>query len=126
VLTSVIGPGAADSAPSGTSGPASPAAQLIAVNASSLIGRPVAAAARRLREHGLAVRVRWQPSSRQPAGTVLSVRPGGRLPAGGLVVVTGALQPAGHRADRHGNRHGHGHGHGRGDGNGNGQGNGDG
>ena len=127
VLTSVIGPAAAKfpaSVPSGTSGPASPTARLIAVNGSSLTGLPVSAAVRRLHRLGLTVRVRWRASGLQPAGTVLSARPGGRVPPGSVIVLTGALAPAGHRGAGHGHGHPHGQGNGHGHGKGNGKGNG--
>ena len=125
-LASVIGPGAPHgpvSVPSGTSGPASPVAQLVDVNGSSLVGQPVPAVARELRKLGLVVRVRWRPSGLQPAGMVLSVRPGGRVPAGSPVVVTGALRPRGATTKPH--DQGDGNGKGKGKGNGKGHGNGD-
>ena len=115
-LASALGSGVPDRSaaqPSVASGPASPVAQSVEVSAGSLIGRPVSAVVRQLRELGLTVRVRWRPSDRQPAGMVLSVRPSGQVPAGSLVVVTGALRP-GKPADHgkgHGGDHGGGHGH---------------
>ncbi len=120
-LASVIGPGAPHrpvSVPSGTSGPASPVAQLVDVNGSSLVGQPVRAVARELRNLGLVVRVRWQPSRLRPAGMVLSVRPGGRVPAGSPVVVTGALRPGGAATKPHDHGDGKGKGGGKGHGNG--------
>src|SRR6266516_697802 len=130
VLTSVLRPAAPHrpvSVPSGTSKPASPAAQLIEVNVGSLIGQPVGAVVRQLHQLGLAVRVLWRPSSRQPSGMVLAVRPGGRVPAGSLVVVTGALQPQVSSSpvpDDKGKGKGKGNGGGNGNGNGKGSGNG--
>jgi hypothetical protein len=85
---------------------------MIEVNGGSLAGQPVATVRRRLRELGLTVRVLWQPSDLQLPGTVLSVRPDGRVPAGSLIVVTAALQPHGH-GNGHGKGHAHGH-HGHG------------
>src|SRR6266536_3327127 len=120
-LDSVIGPGAPHrpvSVPPGTSGPASPVAQLVDVNVRSLVGQPVRAVARELRKLGLVVRVRWRPSRLQPAGTVLSVRPGGRVPAGSPVVVTGALRPGGAATKPHDHGDGKGKGDGKGHGNG--------
>lgn len=120
-LASVIGPGAPHrpvSVPPGTSGPASPVAQLVDVNGRSLVGQPVRAVARELRKLGLVVRVRWRPSRLQPAGTVLSVRPGGRVPAGSPVVVTGALRPGGAATKPHDHGDGKGKGDGKGHGNG--------
>jgi serine/threonine-protein kinase len=84
------------------------ASTMVEVNGGSLAGQPVATVRRRLRELGLTVRVRWQPSDLQAPGTVLSVRPEGRVTAGSLIVVTAALSPHGH-----GNGKGHGHGHGQ-------------
>ncbi len=70
-----------------------PTLTLVDVKASSLIGLPVTAVDRELRQLGLVVRVRWQPTALAPAGMVISVQPGGQVPAGSVVVVTGALQP---------------------------------
>jgi len=56
------------------------------------------------------VQVRWQPTSQEPAGTVVSVQPGGKVPAGSVVVVTGALQPQ-PAGDNQGGDHGSGDGH---------------
>jgi eukaryotic-like serine/threonine-protein kinase len=91
---------------------------MVEVNASSLAGRPVRAVRQQLRQLGLAVRVLWRPTDLQPPRTVLSVQPGGRVPAGSTVIVTGAFQPSG-RGHGHGHDHGHGHG---GDGGGGGDG----
>jgi eukaryotic-like serine/threonine-protein kinase len=88
------------------------ASSMVEVNGGSLAGQSVATVRRRLRELGLTVRVQWQPSNLQIPGTVLFVRPDGRVPAGSLVVVTAALQPHGH-GNGHGKGHGHGH-HGHG------------
>jgi serine/threonine-protein kinase len=66
---------------------------LVDVNASSLTGLPVSVVGRELRQLGLVVRVRWQPTTLEPAGMVISVQPGGRVPPGTVIVVTGALQP---------------------------------
>jgi serine/threonine-protein kinase len=129
-LTSVLRPAAPHhpvSVPSGTSKPASPAAQLIEFNVGSLIGQPVGAVVRQLHQLGLAVRVLWRPSSRQPSGMVLAVRPGGLVPAGSLVVVTGALQPQVSSSpvpDDKGKGKGNGGGNGNGKGKGKGKGNG--
>jgi eukaryotic-like serine/threonine-protein kinase len=82
------------SRPSGTPGPsplsAQAAARTVDVDAGSLAGQPVALALGQLRQLGFAVRVRWQPTSQQPAGTVVSVAPGGQIRAGSVVTVTGA------------------------------------
>jgi serine/threonine-protein kinase len=84
---------------------------MVEVNGGSLAGQPVRAVRQRLRQLGLVVRVLWRPSDLQPPGTVLSVQPGGRVPAGSVIVITGAFQSQ---------DHGHGHDHGHGGGNGNG------
>jgi eukaryotic-like serine/threonine-protein kinase len=76
-------------------GPASqrPGVQLVNVDAAALRGQPVAAAAARLRDQGLAVIIRWRPDSRVPAGLVIAVRPAGWLPAGTQVLLTGSGPP---------------------------------
>jgi serine/threonine-protein kinase len=73
--------------------PAQAAARTVAVDVGSLVGQPVPVALGQLRQLGLAVRVRWQPTSQQPPGMVVSVSPGGQVPAGAVVTVTGALPP---------------------------------
>jgi len=73
--------------------PVQAAARMVTVRPGSLIGEPVNVARDQLRRVGLAVRVHWQRTSQQPAGTVVSVWPGGQAPAGSVVTVTGALPP---------------------------------
>jgi eukaryotic-like serine/threonine-protein kinase len=85
----------------------SPAAT-VRVSAGSLAGQPLSAVRRQLQQLGLMVRVQWQPSGQDP-GTVLSVQPSGRVPAGSVIAITAAAPP-------HHDRHGHGDGHGNGDG----------
>lgn len=63
---------------------------MVEVNSDALIGQPVSAVARQLRQFGLRVRVLWEPRHQEP-GTVMSVQPSGRMPAGSAVVITGAL-----------------------------------
>ena len=63
------------------------------MRASTLAGQPVAVAAQRLRQQGLAVRIRWQRGGGEPPGTVVSVRPAGRRPVGSQVTLTAALAP---------------------------------
>jgi beta-lactam-binding protein with PASTA domain len=78
-------------------GSASPAAPRLAeVNQATLIGRPVSAVSRQLRQLGLRVQVIWRHNGHQQPGTVISVQPTGRRPAGTTVTVTGALAPPGH------------------------------
>ena len=66
---------------------------MIEIDAARLRGQPVPAVSRELRHLGLIVHVRWRPTDREPPGLVLSVRPGGRVPAGSVVVVLGARPP---------------------------------
>ena len=80
----------------------------VQVSAGSLAGQRLSAVRRQLQRLGLMVRVRWQPSGQDP-GTVLSVQPSGRVPAGSVIAITAAAPP-------HHDRHGHGDGHGTGDG----------
>ena len=80
--------------------PAAP--RLADVNPALLAGQPVAAVRRQLGQLGLRVQVIWRHNGHQRAGTVVSVAPSGRLPAGTTVVVTGALAPHGH-GDSQGN-----------------------
>jgi eukaryotic-like serine/threonine-protein kinase len=67
---------------------------LVQVDSKALRGRPVAAVRRLLHHLGLAVRIRWRPSSELPPGRVLWVRPGGEVRRGSTVVVTAARAPA--------------------------------
>jgi serine/threonine-protein kinase len=97
------------SAPAGAR--SSPA--VVAVSASALLGQPVEAVSRELRQEGLQVQIAWQPSGDQQPGSVISVKPAGPVSAGSTIFLTAAIQP------------GHDHGN-HGDGNGNGNGNGDG
>jgi beta-lactam-binding protein with PASTA domain len=66
---------------------------MVDVNLGALIGQPVGAAARLLRQQGLVVRIRWRHGDGQPPGTVLSVQPAGPRPVGSLVTLTVALKP---------------------------------
>ncbi len=138
VLSGMAGPVASPApAPvprSSASGPRSSAVVMVDINSSSLVGQPVATVVRRLRGEGLAVRVLWQHTGRQPPGRAVSVQPAGPLPRGSRVTVTGALQPAhspgqpngastSHGKDKgKGKGKGHGNDNGQGDGNGNGHG----
>jgi eukaryotic-like serine/threonine-protein kinase len=85
------------------------------VNGQALVGQPVAAAVRELRQQHLRVRVRWVKTHDQPPGSVIAVDPTGRLPVGSLVTVIGAER---------GHQHDHGHGDGGGGGGGDNGGNG--
>jgi eukaryotic-like serine/threonine-protein kinase len=83
-----------------------PGARSVEVNAGALAGQQARAVTRQLRHMGLRPRVVGAVRGSQPPGTVISVQPSGRVPAGSTVTVTAALPPPG-----------------QGNGNGNGQGN---
>jgi hypothetical protein len=103
-------------APSGPVQPVRTQVTTVHVRADTLIGQPVAAAAQRLRQRGLSVRIRWRRSGAQLPGTVLSVRPAGRRPVGSRVTLIAALRPehAGDQGDGGDSQGGHGdQGHGR-------------
>jgi hypothetical protein len=90
--------------------------------AGTLIGQPARAVARDLRRRGLRVTVRWLPFRYQPnqqPGTVLAIRPTGRVRVGSVVFLTAVSAHHGFGYWRH-------HGFGNGDNNGNGGGNGNG
>lgn len=95
----------------------------VAVSGSALVGQPVTAVRRQLRQLGLQVRVAWQPTGHQLTGAVLSVQPAGQVPAGSTIQITAAIQAPGHD---HGHQHGDGNWHGHGDGSWQGNGSGDG
>jgi eukaryotic-like serine/threonine-protein kinase len=79
--------------------PATAAGLTVEVNADALTGQPVSAVVRQLRHLGLRVRVMLVRSDRDP-GTVLAVRPSGRVRVGSAVVVAAAAQPdGGHHHD---------------------------
>jgi Protein kinase domain len=86
----------------------------VTVNAAALIGQPVRAVVRELRGRGVLVAVTWQPTRDARPGTVLAVRPAGKVLAGTTVQITAARRE--HHRGR-GHDHGRGHGH---DGNGQG------
>jgi eukaryotic-like serine/threonine-protein kinase len=117
LLTDVLG-----STSPGQANPSAPAAShkspaMVAVSASALLGQPVDAARRQLQQLGLQVRVAWQPSGHQLAGSVLAVQPAGHVRVGSTIFLTAAIRPPGHD---HGNWHGHGNGNWQGNGNGDG------
>jgi eukaryotic-like serine/threonine-protein kinase len=93
--------------------PSAPAASTVEVNAAALAGQRASAVSHRLRQSGLRPRVVDAVRGGRAPGTVISVQPSGRVPAGSTVTVTRAVQPRGHG---HHNRN-------RNRGNGNGQGN---
>jgi hypothetical protein len=71
------------------------AAVTIEVSAKSLVGQPVREVVARLEKLGLKVRVRWEATDQQRPGRVVAVQPGGMLPPGSVVTVTGAMYSAG-------------------------------
>ncbi|MBO0817195.1 MAG: PASTA domain-containing protein, partial [Actinobacteria bacterium] len=100
LIGSVIEPGHAPRAgtvpslaPSGPAQPGSTGATTVDVKLATLVGHPVRAVAHLLRQHGLAVRIRWRYTDGQPPGTVLSARPAGQRPVGSRVTLVAALKP---------------------------------
>jgi eukaryotic-like serine/threonine-protein kinase len=104
LVASLAGPAAPQPSPHRSA----PVARTISVNTTALIGQPVRAVVRELRNRGLQVEVSWLPTRRARPGTVVAVRPGGKVRPGTLVHVTAArrVDPR----DGHGNGQG-GHGH---------------
>jgi eukaryotic-like serine/threonine-protein kinase len=108
LISSLINSGSvphAGAVPSGSARPGPAKVATVDINPGPLLGQPVTAAAQRLRQQGLTVRVVWRHSDKQPTGTVLAVQPAGKLPVGNVVTLTVASAPHGH-----GNGHGKGHG----------------
>jgi hypothetical protein len=96
--------------PSHASGPAG---HKVTVNARALIGQPVSDVVRALRQRRLRVAITWQPTTDARPGTVLTVRPTGKVLPGTTILITAARRT--HRGHDHGRGHdGNGHG---GDGN---------
>jgi hypothetical protein len=71
------------------------AARSVEVNASALAGQQAREVTRQLRHMGLRPRLVGAVRGSQPPGTVISVQPSGRVPAGSIVTVTAALPPPG-------------------------------
>jgi serine/threonine-protein kinase len=88
--------------------PSAPAGRMVEVNADALAGQQASVVRQRLRRMGLRPHIVRAVRGGQAPGTVISVQPSGRVPAGSTVTVTAALPPPG-----------------QGNGNGNGQGNND-
>jgi beta-lactam-binding protein with PASTA domain len=80
----------------GAAAPAPAAAGTVEVNRAALIGLQVRAAEQQLRQLGLSVSVTLVPTRGQVPGTVLAVRPSGRLAVGSPVVLAVASSPARH------------------------------
>ena len=85
-----------------------PAGRTVEVNAAALAGHRASAVSHRLRQLGLRPHVVDAARGGRAPGTVISVRPSGRVPAGSTVTVTRVVRP-----------HGHGHNHRNGSGQGN-------
>jgi serine/threonine-protein kinase len=91
------GPQPAASTPGGSARPpTAPAARTVEVNADALAGQPASVVSQQLRRMGLRPRVVGTVRGGQAPGTVISVQPSGRVPAGSTVTVTAALPPPGH------------------------------
>src|SRR5215471_2306119 len=71
------------------------AARTVEVNADALAGQQVSVVSQQLRQMGLRPRVVRAVRGDQAPGTVISVQPSGRVPAGSTVTVTAALPPPG-------------------------------
>jgi serine/threonine-protein kinase len=69
-------------------------APTVLVTAAALIGRPATAVRAELRKLGLKPHLVRSVTTAQAAGLVVSVQPGGQLPAGSMVTVTEAVAPA--------------------------------
>jgi hypothetical protein len=72
-----------------------PAGGTVEVNADALAGQQASVVSQRLRQMGLRPRVVGTVRGGQAPGTVISVQPSGRVPAGSTVTVTAALPPPG-------------------------------
>jgi hypothetical protein len=72
-----------------------PGARSVEVNAGALAGQQARTVTRELRHMGLRPRVVGAVRGSQPPGTVISVQPSGRVPAGSIVTVTAARPPPG-------------------------------
>jgi serine/threonine-protein kinase len=72
-----------------------PAGHTVEVNADALAGQQASVVSQRLRQMGLRPRVVETVRGGQAPGTVISVQPSGRVPAGSTVTVTAALPPPG-------------------------------
>jgi serine/threonine-protein kinase len=112
LLTDLLG--SSSPAQHGQANPSAPAGahsspSMVQVSASALLGQPVGAASRELRQQGLQVQITWQPSGDQQPGSVISVKPAGPVSIGSTIVLT-AIQPPGHDHGNHGDGNGNGNG----------------
>jgi len=93
------GPGASQPAPRAPGAVGrphtAPAGGTVEVNADALAGQRASVVSQRLRQMGLRPRVVGTVRGGQAPGTVISVQPSGRVPAGSTVTVTAALPPPG-------------------------------
>jgi hypothetical protein len=104
-------PSSANSPATGpATGPSAPAVRLVAVQSDALTGQPAGAVLRQLRRLGLRPHVVLATTDQQPPGTVMSVQPGGQVPAGSIVTVTVAVQSHHHHGDGGGDGGGNGNG----------------
>jgi eukaryotic-like serine/threonine-protein kinase len=92
--TGTAGQHPAPSGPSAASGV--PATQTVTIDNAALDGQPAAAVLAKLRQAGLQPRLVQLRDGRQQPGTVITVQPGGPVPAGAAVTVTAAMPPVGH------------------------------
>jgi eukaryotic-like serine/threonine-protein kinase len=111
VSTATGGATPAVTPPPAVSRSSSPAADMVTVDSSALIGQPVAAVRSTLQSLGLQPQVNWvsQSDQSQVPGTVVSVQPSGPVPAGSIVTVTAVLQHD-HSDGQGGGGHDHGNG----------------
>jgi eukaryotic-like serine/threonine-protein kinase len=75
--------------------PTAPAGRTVEVDAATLAGQQASVVSQQLRQLGLRPRVVGTVRGGQAPGTVISVQPSGRVPAGSTVTVTAALPPPG-------------------------------
>jgi len=75
--------------------PTAPAGRTVEVNAGALDGQQASVVSQRLRQMGLRPRVVRAVRGGRAPGTVISVQPSGRVPAGSAVTVTAVSPPPG-------------------------------
>jgi eukaryotic-like serine/threonine-protein kinase len=106
----VTPPASSPSSSPAASRSSSPAADMVTVDSSALIGQPVSAVEDMLQSLGLRPQVSFaaQSDQSQDPGTVISVQPSGPVPIGSTVIVTAIQQH--HHGDGQGGGHDHGNG----------------
>jgi len=97
-------PGSSQHGVSGGPSASSSSGTLVDVRADAFVGQPARVALQWLRSRGFQVSVTRRPDPHEVPGSVLSVRPNGRVPVSTLITVVVATRP------------GNGHDHGNGDG----------